>query len=89
MAVIVGALRPHFCRGGRAALVVTRTLARLRTERRQQAEFERIGWRALPKIFAALVVAATVTLSVNFKDKGGDFEPGVRSAIQMENFQVS
>ena len=65
------------------------TLARLRAESRQQEELERIGWRALLASLAALVVAATVTLSVNFRDRGGDFEPGVRSLVQMENIQVS
>jgi hypothetical protein len=68
---------------------VTGTLARLRTETRQQEEFERIGWRALLASLAALVIAATVTLSMNYMDRGGDFEPGVRSLVQMENIQVS
>jgi anti-sigma-K factor RskA len=68
---------------------VTATLARLRAEKRQQEDVERIGWRALLASLAALVVAATVTLSVNFSDRGGDFEPGVKSLVQMENIQVS
>jgi hypothetical protein len=68
---------------------VTGTLARLRAENGQQEEFERIGWRALLASLAALAVAATVTLSVNFRDRGGDFEPGVRSIVQMENIQLS
>ena len=68
---------------------LTGTLARLRAENRQQEELERIGWRALLASLAALVVAATVTLSVNFSNRGGDFEPGVRSLVQMENIQVS
>jgi hypothetical protein len=68
---------------------ITGTLARLRAENRQQEELERIGWRALLASLAALGVAATVTLSVNFTDRGGDFEPGVRSLVQMENIQVS
>jgi hypothetical protein len=68
---------------------VTGTLARLRAEGGQQEEFERIGWRALLASLAALAVAATVTLSVNFRDRGGDFEPGVNSAVQMENIQLS
>jgi len=67
---------------------ITGTLARLRTEKRQQEELERIGWRALLASLAALVIAATVTLSVNFRDREGDFEPGVRSLVQMENIQV-
>jgi len=68
---------------------ITGTLAQLRAEKRQQEELERIGWRALLTSLAALVVAVAVTLSVNFRDRGGDFEPGVRSLVQMENIQVS
>jgi hypothetical protein len=68
---------------------VTSTLARLRTEDTQQEEFERIGWRALLASLGALAIAVTVTLSLNFTDRGGDFEPGVRNLVQMENIQVS
>ncbi|HEV3271600.1 MAG TPA: hypothetical protein VGZ93_05405 [Candidatus Methylacidiphilales bacterium] len=68
---------------------VTATLARLRAENRQQEEFERIGWRALLASLGALAVAATVTLSVNLHDRGGDFEPGVNGAVQMESIQLS
>jgi hypothetical protein len=68
---------------------ITGTLARLGAEKRQQEEFERIGWRALLASLAALVIAATVTLGISFTDRGGDFEPGVRSLVQMENIQVS
>ncbi|HEY0256678.1 MAG TPA: hypothetical protein VGC39_04475 [Candidatus Methylacidiphilales bacterium] len=68
---------------------VTATVTRLRLEDRQQAEFERIGWRALLASFAALVIAATVTFSVSLHDRGGDFEPGVGGMVQMENIQVS
>ncbi len=48
---------------------------------------ERIGWRALLASLAALAIAATVTLSMNFADRGGDFDPGVRSLVQMENIR--
>ena len=68
---------------------VTGALAGLRAEKRQQEELERIGWRALLASVAALAVAATVTLSVNFSNRGSDFDPGVRSLVQMENIQVS
>ena len=67
---------------------ITGTLAQLRAEKRQQDELERIGWRALLASLAALVVVAAVAVSVNFSDRGGDFEPGVRSLVQMENIQV-
>jgi hypothetical protein len=65
------------------------TLARLRAENRQQEALERIGWRALLASLAALAVAATVTLSVGLRDQGGDFEPGVKSLVQMESIQLS
>ena len=68
---------------------VTGTLAWLRAEKGQQEDFERIGWRALLAALAALAIAATVTLTVNSKDRSGDFDPGVRSLVQMDNFQVS
>ena len=68
---------------------VTSILARLRTENGQQAEMERIGWRALLASLAALAVAATVVVSVNLSDRGGDFDPGIRGLVQMENIQVS
>lgn len=68
---------------------MTSTMARLNAETLMLAECERIGWRALLASFAALVVAAAVTLTVNFNDKGGDFEPGIQGSIQMENIQVS
>ena len=67
----------------------TGTLARLRAETRQMEEIERIGWRALLASLAALVIAATVTLGLSYADRGTDFDPGVRSLVQMENIQVS
>jgi hypothetical protein len=68
---------------------VTGTLGRLRAEKRQQEELERIGWRALLASLAALVIAAVVTLGVDSSTRGPDFEPGVRSLVQMENLQLS
>jgi hypothetical protein len=68
---------------------LTGTLARLTAESRQQEELERIGWRALLASVAALMIAATVTLSVSFRAPKVDFEPGVRSLVQMENIQLS
>jgi len=69
--------------------LVTATLARLRTEQGQQEEAERIGWRALLASFAALMVAAAVTLTVSFSSHTTDFEPGVRTFVQMENIPLS
>jgi hypothetical protein len=68
---------------------ITSTLAQLKREKRQQEELERIGWRALLASLAALAIAATMTLTVNYRDGGSDFEPGMRSLVQMDNFQVS
>jgi hypothetical protein len=68
---------------------VTATIARIRAENQQVAEIERIGWRALLASLAALAVAAMVTLTVSFSDRGSDFDPGVRSFVQMERVQVS
>ena len=42
---------------------ITGTLARLKAEKRQQDEFERIGWRALLASLAALVVAVSMLMT--------------------------
>jgi hypothetical protein len=68
---------------------VTAALARLRTEQGRQEEAERIGWRALLASLAALLVATAVTLTVSFNHPSTDFEPGVRSMVQMENIPLS
>lgn len=69
--------------------LVTQTLARLKAENREQEAFERIGWRALLASLAALAIAVTVTLSVDFTPRGNEFEPGVKSLIQMDNISIS
>ena len=69
--------------------LITGTLTRLRSERGQIAEFERIGWRALLASFAALAVTVMVTFAVDLENRSPDFEPGVKSAVQLENIQVS
>jgi len=70
--------------------LVTQTLALLRAEKKQQEACERIGWRALLVSLAALVITATVTLGASYINphRGGDFEPGERGVVQMENLQV-
>jgi hypothetical protein len=68
---------------------VTSTLAALRAERTQQREFERIGLRALWAALAALGVAATVTLTINLHQDSPDFDPGVRSLVQVDNLPYS
>jgi len=68
---------------------VTGTLAAMRAAGRQQREFERIGLRALWAALAALGVAAAVTVTVNLRQDNSDFDPGVRSLVQVENLPYS
>jgi hypothetical protein len=68
---------------------VTSTLASLRAEQRQERECERIGLRALWASLAALGVAAAVTVTVNLHQDNSDFDPGVRSLVQVENLPYS
>lgn len=68
---------------------VTAMLTRLRMEERQQLEAERIGWRALLASLAALVIAGAVTFSINRTDNSTDFDPGVKSLIQIDDVPVS
>jgi hypothetical protein len=68
---------------------VTNTLAALRAQGRQQREFERIGLRALWAALAALGVAATVTVTVVLHQDNTDFDPGVRSLVQVDNLPYS
>jgi hypothetical protein len=68
---------------------VTSTLTRLRAQENQMAACERIGWRALLASLAALAVAVTLTVTLDMRDSSGDFEPGVRSLVQMQNISVS
>jgi len=68
---------------------VTSTLAGLRVQQTQVENFERIGWRALLASLAALAVAGTLAVTMPMRDNSGDFDPGVRSLVQMENISVS
>ncbi len=68
---------------------VTSTLAELRAERRQQREFERIGVRALWAALAALGVSAVLTLSLGLREQAPDFDPGVRSLVQVDSLPYS
>ncbi len=68
---------------------VTSTLAGLRAQQSQVEACERIGWRALLASLAALAVAATLTVTLDTRDSASDFEPGVRSLVQMQNISVS
>jgi hypothetical protein len=67
---------------------ITATTARLRAEQGQVAEMERIGWRALLASFGVLALAAAITFGVNTTDRN-DFDPGVRTLVQVDNIQVS
>jgi hypothetical protein len=68
---------------------MTGMISRLLAEERQQQEAERIGWRALLASMAALVIAAAVTLSLNRGDSSSEFDPGVKSLVQMDNISLS
>jgi len=68
---------------------VTSTLAGLRAQNSQVQEIERIGWRALLASLAALAIAATLTFTLGGHDNSNDFDPGVRSLVQMQNISVS
>jgi hypothetical protein len=67
---------------------VTGTLAHLRSERRQQQEIERIGWRALLASVMTLVVIGTITIGMQHQDRN-DLEPGINSMIALDHLQVS
>lgn len=68
---------------------VTSTLAGLRTQQTQVETIERIGWRALLASLAALAVATTLAFTLDGQDQSGDFDPGVKNLVQMENISVS
>lgn len=68
---------------------VTSTITLLRMEKLQQREFERVGLRALWASLAALGVAAAVTVTVNLHQDNTDFDPGVRSLVQVDNLPYS
>ena len=68
---------------------LTGMMARLRAEERQQRDVERIGWRALLASLAALVIAAAVTFSLDRGDSSSDFDPGVKSLVQIDEMPFS
>ncbi len=68
---------------------VTNTLAALRAESRHQREVERIGWRALLASLGALVTAVALTVTINLNRDSSDFDPGVRSLVQVDNLPYS
>jgi len=67
---------------------VTSLTTRLRAEKGQQEELERIGWRALLASFGVLAVAVAITVGLNLAESN-EFDPGVRGVVQVENIQVS
>jgi hypothetical protein len=67
---------------------LTGTLARLREEKKQQEQLEKISFRALFASMVALVIMVGVTLSLHTQTSS-DFEPGIRSLIQVENVPIS
>ncbi len=68
---------------------VTNTLAALRAESRHQREIERIGWRALLASLAALDTAVALTVTINLHEDSSDFDPGVRSLVQVDTLPYS
>jgi hypothetical protein len=68
---------------------VTSVLAGMRAQDRQRREVERIGLRALWAALAALGVAVVVTVSVNMSQDKNEFDPGVRSLVQLDNLPYS
>lgn len=67
---------------------LTNTLARLKEEKRLEAEMDKISFRALFASMAALVIMVGITVSIHLH-KSNDLEPGMRSLIQVENVQLS
>ena len=68
---------------------VTNTLTALRAESHYKREVERIGWRALLASLAALVTAAVLTVTINLHEESSDFDPGVRSLVQVDSLPYS
>ncbi len=69
---------------------MTGMLAQLRQEQQQEQQLGRLCWRAILASLAALVVSVGVTISVHRHfSHAGDFDPGMRGLIQMENVQAS
>jgi len=67
---------------------LTSTLARLKEEKKEREQLEKIGLRALIASMVVLVVTVGVTLSLKFQNQS-DLEPGIRSLIQVENVSLS
>jgi hypothetical protein len=67
---------------------VTSTLAQMRAARRQQAELEKIGWRALLASLGTLMAVLTLTVGMHLQDRN-DLDPGVSNIIEIQNVSVS
>lgn len=67
---------------------VTNTLSQVRSARQQQAELEKIGWRALLASLVTLVAVATFTVGMHLQDRN-DLDPGVSNIIEIQNVSVS
>ncbi len=67
---------------------LTRTMSRLKEEKNEREQLEKIGMRALFASLAMLVITVGVTLSLHFHNHP-DFEPGIRGLIQVENVPLS
>jgi hypothetical protein len=81
---------PAYTGDGKAPYgLVTRTLARLRDEKRQQEVLERIGLRAILAALAALAITTCVTLTLQWSLNTGDLDPGTNSLMQVATVQIS
>jgi hypothetical protein len=67
---------------------LTSTLTRLREEKRQREQLEKIGLRAIFISMVALAITVGITIDLHFQNRS-DLEPGLRSLIQVENVQFS
>ena len=67
---------------------LTSTMARLKEQKREQEQIEKISLRAIFASMATLVLTVSITLVLHFQSPR-ELEPGVRSLIQAENIQVS
>jgi hypothetical protein len=67
---------------------VTSTLGQLRAAKQQQAELEKMGWRAILASLVTLMAVVTLTVGMHFQDRN-DLDPGVNTIIEIQNVAVS
>jgi anti-sigma-K factor RskA len=67
---------------------VAATLAALRAQARQQAELERVGWRALAGALMTLTAVITLTIGLQMHDRN-DPDPAVQRMVEIDHIAVS